>query len=49
MEKEKNIILMANYCLKENIYIIRKGKERHMQMILWNIKGNIYLIKNGME
>ena len=48
MEKEKNIMLMVIYFLKENIYIIKKEKEKNMLIINQNMKENIYIIKNGM-
>ena len=34
MEKEKNIIIMVNYYLKVNIYIIKNGMEKDMMIMV---------------
>ena len=43
MENEKNIIIMVNYFLKENIYVIIEEEEK------LNMKENIYSIIIGQE
>ena len=48
MEKEKNIMMMVNQNLKENIYMIKKEKENYILIINQNMMENIYIIKNGM-
>ena len=45
----ENHIIKVNYRLKENIYIIIEEKVNFMSMEFWNMKVNIYIIKNGME
>ena len=49
MEKEKNIIVMVNYYLKVNIYMVLKLKANFMLMRNWNMEVNSYITKNGME
>ena len=49
MEKEKNITMMVNYNLKENIYMVIKEKENYILMEIQNMKVNIYTIKNITE
>ena len=44
MEKEKNIMIMDIYYLKENIYIGKDGKEKEKNiilMIIYYLKENI--------
>ena len=48
MEKEKNLILMVNQNLKENIYMINFKKEKTILIIDYNMKENIYMGENGM-
>ena len=50
MEKERNIMMMAAYYLKVNIYMIKELEEKiFIQAVKSNMKENIYLEKNGME
>ena len=48
-EKEKNMIPMVNYHLRENIYIIQGKKVKNIIKENQNMKENIYMIENGME
>ena len=45
MEKEKNIMIMVNQNLKENIYMMKKEKENYILIINQNIMKNIYTKK----
>ena len=51
MEKEKNIIIMVNQNLKENIYMEKEMvKEKNIIiMVNQNLKENIQMEENGME
>ena len=48
-EKEKNMIFIkVNQNSKVNIIIIAESKEKNILIKGWNMKVNIYLMKNGM-
>ena len=51
MEKEKNIILMELFCSKVSIKMNQDmEKEKNiLQMVTYILKGNIYIIINGIE
>ena len=49
MEKEKNMILMVNQYLKENMYITIKLEVQNIIKENQNMKENIYMIENIME
>ncbi len=51
MEKAKNIILMGNYYLKENISMEKEmeNAKNIILMVNYYLKENISMGKNGME
>ena len=50
LEQGKNIIMMIeSYYLKENIYITIEKVVNFILKEDQNMKGNFYMIKNGME